>query len=145
MSPIDGKSLSILDLSTLAKTIYGEARGSGERGMVAVACVMRNRMHDHRWPHTMTEICLQPMQLSCWNDNDPNREVIQSVDLDDPIFCIAFKVAVDTAVGGGDDITNGANHYMTIPLFYSLERPEWAQEQHARVVAEISGHVFLRA
>ena len=31
------------DIEIMAKTIYGEARGEGEEGMEAVACVIMNR------------------------------------------------------------------------------------------------------
>ena len=37
------------DVDILARTIYGEARGEGQEGMEAVACVVMNRYKDHKW------------------------------------------------------------------------------------------------
>jgi len=36
------------DRDILARTLYGEARGGGFAGQVAVACVIRNRVNDGR-------------------------------------------------------------------------------------------------
>ena len=37
------------DIEIMAKTIYGEARGEGEEGMEAVACVIMNRYNARKW------------------------------------------------------------------------------------------------
>lgn len=65
---IDTTGLS--DVQVLACTLYGEARSEPTEGILAVACVIRNRMKEgaHRWPQTYREVCLQPKQFSVWND-----------------------------------------------------------------------------
>ena len=61
----------------VAMTILGEARGEGEAGMYAVACVIAQRSIE--WKRngksiTPKQVCLRDWQFSCWNKNDPNRK-----------------------------------------------------------------------
>ena len=49
----------------VALTILGEARGEGERGMFAVACVIKNRATERKI--SFAKVCLQPWQFSIWN------------------------------------------------------------------------------
>ena len=140
---IDGSGGVTLDgITTLARTIYGEARDDGDKGMVAVAFVIRNRLWDDGWPSSIKGVCLQPLQFSCWNRDDSNKPVIDAVTMDDPAFLSAMTIAFQMISGYlNADPTNGANHYMTTELYYGLRRPLWANE--LRVVAEIGRHVFL--
>lgn len=50
---------------TVALTILAEARGEGERGMAAVACVIRQRAEERGL--SFEQVCLQKWQFSCWN------------------------------------------------------------------------------
>jgi spore germination cell wall hydrolase CwlJ-like protein len=50
---------------TVALTILAEARGEGERGMAAVACVIRQRAEERNL--SLKQVCLQKWQFSCWN------------------------------------------------------------------------------
>lgn len=60
-------------LDTLTKTIWGEARGEGREGMIAVAWVILNRASiGGWWGNSIETVCLKPWQFSCWNANDPN-------------------------------------------------------------------------
>ena len=78
-----------LDIDTLARTIYGEARGEDRQSKIAVACVILNRVQqrkqcgyrniDGRKIPTIAATCLKPWQFSCWNEKDPNRKVILKV------------------------------------------------------------------
>ena len=65
----------------VAMTILGEARGEGEAGMYAVACVIAQR--SIAWEKTPTQVCLKNngkvWQFSCWNKNDPNRKKLPSL------------------------------------------------------------------
>ena len=37
------------DLQILARTLFGEARGEGDEGLEAVACVIMNRFKANKW------------------------------------------------------------------------------------------------
>ncbi|RYE62086.1 MAG: cell wall hydrolase, partial [Oxalobacteraceae bacterium] len=64
------------DRDVLARTVWGEARGEGINGMVAVAWTIRNRVEDAKdrswWGEGYSGVCQRPYQFSCWNSNDPN-------------------------------------------------------------------------
>jgi spore germination cell wall hydrolase CwlJ-like protein len=53
------------DERIVALTILGEARGEGELGMYAVACVIYERAMTRKL--TSAKVCLQPYQFSIWN------------------------------------------------------------------------------
>jgi N-acetylmuramoyl-L-alanine amidase len=117
------------DLDTLARTIYGEARGEGEFGMQAVACVIMNRVHASAkkpqwWGVGIDGVCLKPGQYSCWNADDINRPIIEAVTEAEPVFALATAVAAKAAAGTLDDITNGATHYYDRRM---PEEPYWAR------------------
>ena len=100
------------DLSVIAMTIWGEARGEGTEGMQAVACVIQNRAHIGGWfGRTPREVCLKPFQFSCWNREDPNRQKLLSVTLADPQYQIAYGLANSVLIGTLSDITKNADSY----------------------------------
>ncbi len=72
------KKLSDLELLTLC--IYGEARGEGLDGMLAVGSVVSNRgKNPCWWGHNIQQVILKPHQLSCFNEGDPNRDTIETI------------------------------------------------------------------
>lgn len=67
-------------LDIMARTIYGEARGETFQGKVEVAHVILNRAAiGGWWGDTIIKVCLKPWQFSCWNQNDPNRELLEKI------------------------------------------------------------------
>lgn len=128
------------DIDTLARTLWGEARGEGETGMHAVANVIMNRVRNPRWwGNTVETVCLQPAQFTCWSHKDPNYEKLKSVTVEtDQTFAKALDIATKAIEFGITDITGGADHYYN-PLYAS---PKWALEN--RVTKKIGNHVFLR-
>ena len=71
--------MSEQDVDVLARTIWGEARGEGFAGQVAVGWAIRNRVeadlgNDGKpdwWGEGYVGVCKAPWQFSCWNKNDP--------------------------------------------------------------------------
>ena len=129
------------DIETMARTIWGEARGEGAPGMEAVAHVIKNRTRDPRWPGSFESVCLQPRQFSCWNENDPNRAQLVKLGNDDLSFLRAQAIALDVITLRLADSTYGANHYLTVDLFRSAHRPAWADPE--TITARIGRHVFF--
>ena len=88
------------DCLTLAKTVWGEARGEDWIGQVQVAHVVINRLKIGGWyGRTITEVCLKPFQFSCWNDNDPNRPLLDELTLNDCAFQLAMCAALQVIQG----------------------------------------------
>jgi len=122
--PLDGSA----EVDTLARTLWGEARGEREveRSMRAVAAVVLNRRKRQTyWGKSIVEVCRKPWQFSCWNRNDPNLPLIMNVTAKDRIFAQALAIAAEAA--GPDtfsDETIGATHYYSTSM---ANPPSWAR------------------
>jgi spore germination cell wall hydrolase CwlJ-like protein len=122
----------------MARTLWGEARGEGRRGMEAVASVIMNRVRDpRRWPHDVTSVVHQPLQFSAWNRGDPNRPRMLAVTTADPQFRIATDISASAIAGTLHDATGGANHFHTHAV-----NPVWSRG--VRPTAIIGNHRFFR-
>ncbi len=152
---IDTTGLS--DVQVLACTLYGEARSEPLEGIIAVACVIRNRAQDTkgRWGKSIRDVCLQPKQFSCWNDGPlttekdgktihTNHGRLSTLVADlkagvapDDRFKECAWVATGVVNNWNRDTVKGANHYHTASL---IPRPAWAQE-HAPII-QVKSHVF---
>jgi len=117
-----------------ALTIYLEARGESFAGKMAVAAVIRNRMH-HKYHSdgTVKGTVLRAKQFEPWIGRSPeevrfnprNRKMQESL--------LAWELVQD-----GRKIVNGA------VLFYNptlVKTPRWAEVY--RKVAKIGGHEFF--
>lgn len=132
-------ALTMDDLAVWARTVWAEARGEGELGMLAVAHVINNRAVDPGrdwWGDSIAEVCLKPWQFSCWNELDPNRGKLLRVGLEDPQYRIALRCCLAVLTGAADP-TVGADHYHTLSI-----APVWARGR-ARI-ATIGRHAFYR-
>lgn len=124
----------------MARTIYGEARGEGERGMMAVACVILNRAKKPSWwGKDIDSVCKAKWQFSCWNPNDPNLPKLLSVTKADPSFADACAIAAEADAGKLQDITNGATHYFVTKM---KNPPRWAAGRTPCAV--IGSHSFYK-
>lgn len=117
------------DVLTMAKTIYGEARGSTHLDRVAVGFVIVNRMkaaqaykktqgkakHPLFGAGTIQSACLMPWQFSCWNQNDPNYSILTSLKWDEKLEKGDFRKCLLAALwvieGISSDPTGGCLHY----------------------------------
>jgi spore germination cell wall hydrolase CwlJ-like protein len=127
-------------IDVLARTLWGEARGEGQRGMEAVACVILNRAANPRWwGRDIVSVCLAPWQFSAWNPDDHNRRLMFAVTTSDHSFARAQDIARSAVVGHLSDRTNGADHFHTTAM---NPRPLWARNR--RPVKTIGRHVFYR-
>ena len=126
------------DVMILARTIYGEARGEfkfvGMQSLEAVAWVVKNRA----LKKSITAVCLQPFQFSCWNKHDPNLCKVMKANFDDKILRTCFLAATNVLFGDVIDCTNGANHYHST----SIATPYWAA--NAKPTIKIANHVFYK-
>ena len=126
------------DLVTLARTVWGEARGEGQTGMEAVANVVLNRVkRQSYWGRTVEEVCRKPYQFSCWNAGDPNRGQMLRLDAADASYALARRIADAALRHQLPDTTNGATHYHARAL---LPPPHWARAHLP--CAELGRHIF---
>lgn len=134
------------NLSTMVKTLFGEARGETYAGKIAVAWVIRNRFETrHRRCNSIAAVCMSPMQFSCWNKADPNREVL--IDLDIVNYSGSERASLDECIEAClnvlndrnmQDPTKGSRHYCTRAV---QSTTSWAKDKTP--VAWIGNHVFF--
>lgn len=133
----------LTDIDILARTIWGEARGQGRKGMRAVAHVVINRVRLARvrggmwWGDDVVSVCQKPYQFSCWNKNDPNREKLLAVTNKNATFRQCLAIA-DAVLGGvdTDDPTYGATHYHRYDI-----APIWSRG--ITPITRIRDHLFF--
>ncbi len=132
-------------IDTLARTLWGEARGEGSAGMQAVAQVILNRLAisktlgSYWWGNDIVQICQKPFQFSCWNKDDPNRAKLIQLSADDDIYFVSALRIARRAVAGvlGTDITKGATHYHAAGI-----SPYWIKDNKPSAV--LGRHIFYR-
>jgi N-acetylmuramoyl-L-alanine amidase len=103
-----------VDLDMLARTLWGEARGEGREGQIAVAWVIRNRAEDPGkdwWGDTVAEVCHKPFQFSCWDKSDPNRTKLCGPSIELPGYDDLYEIGCKVMVGDIPDPTGSATHY----------------------------------
>jgi spore germination cell wall hydrolase CwlJ-like protein len=132
------------DRDVLARTIYGEARGEGMAGMIAVGWTIRNRVNDGKdkswWGEGYAGVCQAPYQFSCWNKNDPNYPYLSGAK---PIPAAEFAKCKAAAIAVIDgtmaDPTGGATHYYAATM---PRPPAWTGVATKTVV--IGQHIFYK-
>jgi N-acetylmuramoyl-L-alanine amidase len=106
------------------KTVYGEARGEPEKGMQAVAFVIKNRTQDRRWSVDAYAVVTQRNQFSSWNRNDANYEKIQNLAPNNS-FYVQIGHLVDEVWASVADPTRGAVYYYAPAGMPGRKAPNW--------------------
>lgn len=126
--------MDISDAEIVGLTLVGEARNQPIEGIVAVGCVIRNRLHSNPNKYkNYQSVCLEPLQFSCWNDNDPNKILLDELKLKlasgQEITDIHLRQCFFVAKGIVDwsiiDNTHRALYYMTTKLL-NTNPPKWS-------------------
>lgn len=133
--------LAVTPAVVVALTLWGEARGEGHDGLVAVGCVIRNRVeHPRWWGDDFTAVCLDPWQFSCWNTDDPNLpKMLHVAGVPDADYAAALDVAEGVIGGVTPDPTQDADSYFDVRM---AEPPSWAAR--AAHTVDIGHHTFYR-
>jgi len=130
-------------VDTLARTLWGEARGEPVRGIEAVAAVVVNRVavaarhSGFWWGDSIIAVCRKPYQFSCWNADDPNYPKLLAVKPGEPVFDTCLRIARRAVSGLLPDPTGGATHYHARSV-----HPSWALGHVP--CAEIGTHLFYK-
>ncbi|MBP3687014.1 MAG: cell wall hydrolase [Alphaproteobacteria bacterium] len=120
----------------LARTIWGEARGEGARGMQAVGNVIMNRVKAGGWyGASIKDVVLKPYQFSAWNVGDLNRA--KMLNATPAQLSTARKIAEQLQSGALPDITGGATNYHATGI-----SPLWAKKMTKTV--QIGNHIFYK-
>lgn len=120
-------------IQCLAKNMYYEARGEGEKGMVAVGHVVMNRVESGKFPSTPCSVIYQRNRSACqfsWvcgRKSAYNREQ----------YNVALNLARKIYFGNSIDITRGALYFHA-----KYVRPQWSSS--FKRTAHIGNHIFYR-
>jgi len=130
----------VKDPDMVAMVIAGEAAGEGAKGMLAVACVVQNRMVGGK---TAKSIVAAPAQFSAYADKALMKRNYKDVKDE------ADKLA--DQLGTLQDITGGATHYVAKWLYdKALASAEWAKKNNVTWIRNmdktkvIGKHVFMK-
>src|SRR5258708_7124377 len=97
------------DLEIVARTVWGEARGEGVDGWVAVSWVIKNRAgHPGWWGRDLKSVCLKRAQFSSWNIDDRNRPKMLALATNDPLLTRIRGTVAEVLAGTVPDPTGGA-------------------------------------
>ncbi|MNF74888.1 Cell Wall Hydrolase [compost metagenome] len=131
-------------IDVLARTLWGEARGEGLAGQIAVGHVIRNRVHDGKdkswWGEGYIGVCRARWQFSCWNANDPNYVYLSGQkDIPAAQYAQAREAALIAMENLQPDPTGGATHYYVAKM---KNPPSW--RTNATRTCVIGSHVFFK-
>ena len=127
-------------IDIMARTAWGEARGEGQSGMIAVLNVIMNRAKKGGWYGlTPKDVCLKKYQFSCWLDSDPNKAKLLAVDESDKDFANAKYLATLAYNNDLPDITAGATNYLNLATL-GEKVPSWSKKMTQ--TAQIGQHTF---
>jgi len=145
----------LTDTHVLACTLYGEARSEPVEGIIAVGCVIRNRVqadlgNDGQpdwWGEGYRGVCLKPMQFSVWNDDDSGNHKklvglvaqLKAGPVTDPVYIQCAWIATGIIKDWALDVTNGSDHYHAASM---QPRPVWAQPHVP--YKQVGRHLFYR-
>ena len=129
------------DLDTLVRTAYGECRNESNDGIAAVAWVIRNRSNDSRWGKSIIDVCLQPLQFSCWNTSIPGRDAMMKASAS-PVYHKVLGICALVLADQIPDPTDGANHYYADYLDAKGKKPSWADDR--KMTKRIGVHKFYK-
>ena len=130
----------------IAMTILGEARGEGEAGMYAVACVIAQRCI--AWNKKPKNVCLKPEAFSCWN-NRGDLAITKMLNLlETKEGEYAKRLAVNLYNLDRTFVKN-ADHFCTLPkkpywTFKTIKRNKKKIKVPIKPVATIGNHKFFK-
>ncbi len=137
MKPVPGIQIEDQPEDVVLRLLaYGEARGEGRSGILAVLHVVRNRALKR--DTTMKREALRPLQFSCFNADDPNRAKMLSAWEHDPSGWALCDEAVSAFSEGDtvDDTLGSLNYYVT-----DMKRPpKWSKPENGWVTRAVIGH-----
>lgn len=137
------------EIRCLAMVAFAEAAVDGIPGMTAVIHVVRNRMHDPRFPGDACRVIAEPGQFQPVTTSPVLRQVARDPEayripdvlgIRSPAARALLRTAHHLAAQPGRDPTSGALYFVN-PAFMDPTRCPWFAA--LKRTAHIGGHVFM--
>ena len=133
------------DVHSAALCSWKEARGEGSEGMLAVLCVLKNRVGAIGFKPILHDVIYGKNQFTSMSvPSDPEYNLEPNPD--DPDFKKASELATLVLITGTDDITHGALYYANL---HHIPMDGWFYKnivlnsiQHP-ISAQIGKHTFF--
>jgi spore germination cell wall hydrolase CwlJ-like protein len=127
------------DERVVAITLLGEARGEGDAGMYAVACVIQKRAEERKL--TLAQVCNEEWQFSCWNKGQEKYlDLMARLLKSNTVQAKYAKLLARAMCAGGkltQDFTGNANHYHA-----TYVTPSWVKgKTPTRIIGK---HLFYK-
>ena len=129
----------LVDWEILARLLLGEAEGESELGKLGVACVVRNRVYSNHFPNSYTEVCLQHLQFSCFNEGSNRIALMLHPERSSKAYEQCKRIAKSVIMDSALDITGGADHYLN----EKYANPSWKYKMIK--TCKIGNHTFYRS
>lgn len=135
------------DKQLMSLTIYGESRGEGRDGQIAVGSVILERVEHRAWDgNTIKAVCLMPYQFSCFLPSDPNFIALKLMAKNfeaqygrssalQKCYAVASGLIVGTIARTPEIAEHHATQYCTQSVF-----PDWKSKM--KLVATVGHHEF---
>ena len=120
-------------IDCLTDNLYHEARGEGEKGMIAVANVTLNRVNSGKFPNDVCKVVYQPNQFS-WVGR------IDQID-DETSYRKAQTIAIKALDGKAPKLVGNAEYYVN-PDKVNMKRQPWIKKMEP--VKKIGNHQFYK-
>jgi len=128
---------SLSETECLATAMYHEARGEGERGMVAVAFVIYNRVASQLFPKSYCQVVLQKSQFSFTTDRNPDNIK------DWGTYAKVLAMAVELVENGG--FQRKKSPVGNALFFNSFRRNSgWSYANARKFITTIGNHHFFK-
>jgi N-acetylmuramoyl-L-alanine amidase len=123
----------------IARTLWAEAKGEGEKGMRAVASVIYNRASGN--VNKMVPVIKKPKQFSCWNKmKEKDWFNFEIKEKSGPAWDLAKKIATEMATDNFSPILDSDHYYNP-----SLCTPNWSKiGKIERPSLKIGRHKFMK-
>ncbi|HEX3675487.1 MAG TPA: cell wall hydrolase [Rhizomicrobium sp.] len=132
------------DVDTLARVIYGEARGQSAAAQQGVVSVVLNRTNTFGYSFGqlggISGVCKQPLQFTCMSAQygGSNYTATMAVQAGDPIFNACLALAQSAIAGNVPDNTGGATYYYDT----SISQPSFWQTDGIYKTIQIGALIF---
>jgi len=139
-NPLPDSAKSPKEIKCLAEAIYFEARGEPEKGQIAVAQVVLNRVKNPTFPNTICEVVYQnadkrdACQFSFACDGQP--ESISEPDAWATAMTLAKKIVTDEKTMYLAEVSASTHYHAT------YVRPDWAGDMQK--IDKIGTHIFYK-